>query len=73
LEEDDGYLVDIIFDGSNPEGSADGIGSSELCIWDAKNLTSEPIAKVAMPHRIPFGVHAGWLDEAELKAQANWF
>ena len=70
-KEDAGYLIDIIFEGD--EKAEDGIGFSELCIWDAEALTTEPIAKVAMPHRIPFGVHANWLEEAELKKQMAWF
>jgi len=72
-EEDDGYLMDIIFDGTDTGPNTDGIGISQLCIWDAANLTSKPVAKVQMPHRVPFGVHAGWLNQQELEAQANWF
>jgi len=69
--EDDGYLMDLIFDGST--GGLDGIGTSELCIWDAAALTTEPIARVKMPHRIPFGVHAGWLTAEEVESQRKWF
>ena len=64
-------MIDIIFDGS--DRAEDGIGFSELCIWDAEALTQEPIAKVRMPHRVPFGVHANWLSEEELAQQADWF
>jgi carotenoid cleavage dioxygenase-like enzyme len=69
--EDDGYLMDIIFDGTT-KGS-DGVGTSELCIWDAAKLSEGPIACVDIPQRVPFGVHANWLTQAELAAQADWF
>ena len=61
-EEDDGFLIDIVYDKNRD--------ISELCIWDAKNLdVANPIAVVKAPHRIPYGVHASFLTPDELKAQ----
>ena len=61
--EDDGYLIDIVYDKTTD--------SSELCIWDAKTLieSPEPIAKVVAPRRIPYGVHASFLTTEELEVQ----
>lgn len=62
-EEDDGYLIDIIYDKNTD--------SSELCIWDAKDLlvNAEPIASVVAPRRIPYGVHASFLTAEQLEYQ----
>ena len=61
-QEDDGWLFDIVYDKNTD--------SSELCIWDARDLsTSEPIAKVQSPHRIPYGVHALFLTPDQLALQ----
>ena len=60
--EDDGWLFDIIYDKNTD--------SSELCIWDARQLDSpEPIAVIKAPHRIPYGVHASFLTPQELQRQ----
>lgn len=66
-QEDEGYLLDIIYDGFT--------GGSELCIWDASNLRScsDPIARIELPHRVPYGVHANWLSTEELLLQHSSF
>lgn len=62
-DEDDGWLMDIVYDKNTD--------SSELCIWDARSLDSaEPIAVVKAPHRIPYGVHGLFLTPSELERQA---
>ncbi|MBL0727371.1 carotenoid oxygenase family protein [Piscinibacter sp. HJYY11] len=48
-DEDDGYIVDLLM----KEESAD------LVIFTAKEMTE--IARVHLPARVPFGVHACWL------------
>lgn len=65
--EDDGFLMDIVYDGST--------GGSELCIWDASvlHVSPAPVARVHLPHRVPYGVHANWLSTEELFAQKDWF
>ena len=63
IDEDDGWLMDIVYDKNTD--------SSELCIWDARYLdSSEPIAVVKAPHRIPYGVHGLFLTPSELERQA---
>ena len=62
-EEDDGWLMDIVYD-KNTEGS-------ELCIWEARGIATGdgPVAKVALPHRVPYGVHGIFLTPGQLRAQ----
>eukprot|EP00899_Mesostigma_viride_P012321 jgi/Mesvir1/2108/Mv16637-RA.3 len=87
VEEDDGYLMDIVHDHAS--------GKSELCIWDAKQAnarvgggeegnkvgegegSSPPqlalVARVVLPARVPFGVHGNFLTAKDLDAQHRWF
>jgi len=55
-EEDDGYLIDILM----REDSA------ELTILDAKKM--DAVARIKLPQRVPFGVHALWLDEPTIRS-----
>ena len=34
---------------------------SSLVVWDASTFPSEPVAKVALPHRVPNGLHGNWM------------
>lgn len=52
--EDDGYLLDLLM----AEDEAD------LLVLDAGSM--EEVARVHLPTRVPFGVHACWLDNAKL-------
>jgi carotenoid cleavage dioxygenase len=51
--EDDGYLMTFVYD---PE-----IDGSEFVLLDAQNVATEPIARVRMPHRVPYGFHGNWV------------
>ncbi len=51
--EDDGYLVTLVTDVSD--------WSSACWIYRADDLTAGPIAKVAIPVRVPAGFHATWV------------
>jgi carotenoid cleavage dioxygenase len=44
---------------------------SELVVIDAQNFTAEPVARVLMPQRVPFGFHAAWISEAQMVAQQS--
>jgi carotenoid cleavage dioxygenase-like enzyme len=33
---------------------------SEALIFNAKDITQGPIARVQLPHRVPVGFHATW-------------
>lgn len=50
--EDDGYVMAIVYDGPR--------GGSEFVVFDAKALAKGPVARVALPQRVPFGFHAAW-------------
>lgn len=52
-DEDDGYVIFYLYHSDNKR--------SELIILDAKNITSEPIARVQMPQRVPHGLHGSWM------------
>ncbi len=64
--EDDGYLVMFVSDARTPE-------VTELWVYCAKTLssTSEPLARIVMPQRVPYGFHGNWLDEVEMKQAAG--
>lgn len=56
--EDDGYLVDLLMAGER----------AELLVLDAARMTE--VCRLHLPARVPFGVHACWLDPAKLAAMA---
>ncbi|MGL4553642.1 MAG: carotenoid oxygenase family protein [Gemmataceae bacterium] len=51
--EDDGWLVAYVHD-------ADA-GRSEMVLLDARDLAAEPVARVMLPGRVPFGFHGAWV------------
>ena len=60
------------FKGKKNENSDEGVGyllalaylgkenRSDLMIFDAENISSGPLAKAMLPHRIPYGFHGNW-------------
>ncbi|WP_034213469.1 carotenoid oxygenase family protein [Actinoplanes subtropicus] len=58
--EEDGYLLTIWWNRATDR--------SELLIHDAADLRREPLARVKLPARIPFGFHGNWADRAALEA-----
>ncbi len=61
-DEDDGYLVTFVYD-ANTE-------CSELIVADAQHMDTDPIARVMMPQRVPFGFHGIWIDQTQIDANA---
>ena len=51
--EDDGWLVNFVHDRDTD--------ASELRIVDARDLEGEPVARVHLPRRVPFGFHGNWM------------
>jgi carotenoid cleavage dioxygenase len=51
--EDAGYLLTYLYD--------DDSASSQLAVVDATDVAAGPIARVAMPQRVPYGFHATWV------------
>ncbi|MCX2982522.1 9-cis-epoxycarotenoid dioxygenase [Halieaceae bacterium IMCC14734] len=51
--EDDGYIISFIHDETAEQ--------SECLIIDALDLAAGPVATLMIPHRVPYGFHAGWV------------
>lgn len=43
--------------------------ASYLAVFDARTMDATPLAKVALPARVPYGFHALWVGASALKAQ----
>ena len=56
-DEDDGWLLSHVFDADTE--------SSELLIIDAKTLDAEPVARISLPQRVPYGFHGTWIPASE--------
>ncbi len=61
--EDDGYLVTFVTD------TADW--TSACWVFDAREVAAGPIAKVALPQRVPAGFHATWVDGARIEGSRD--
>jgi Retinal pigment epithelial membrane protein len=59
--EDDGYLLTIIYD--------EATGASEFVVYDAKTMAERPLARVALPQRVPYGFHSTWVTRDQLAQQ----
>lgn len=53
--EDDGWLLNYVFDTET--------GTSELVVLDAKTMDDEPVARVILPRRVPYGFHGTWIPQ----------
>ncbi len=53
--EDDGWLMTFVYDQNQK--------TSELVVVSAKNITNEPVARVLIPQRVPYGFHATWIPD----------
>lgn len=56
--EDDGYVLTLWWNRQT--------GLSELLIHDAPDLARQPVARVRLPARVPFGFHGNWAGAAIL-------
>ena len=54
--EDDGWLLQYVYDKPT--------NSSEFVVLDAADVSAEPIARVPLPQRVPFGFHGSWIPDA---------
>ncbi|MBD2293563.1 carotenoid oxygenase family protein [Anabaena sphaerica FACHB-251] len=57
--EDDGWLITFVHD--------QNLETSELVVINAQDVTSEPVARVIIPQRVPYGFHGAWVTAAQLK------
>lgn len=54
--EDDGFVVGFVYDKIED--------SSEFVVIDAQNFSKEPLARISLPQRVPFGFHGSWINLA---------
>ncbi len=55
--EDDGWLVNAVYDSATDR--------TDVCVLDARAVDAGPIARVHLPHRMPFGFHANWFSAVD--------
>jgi carotenoid cleavage dioxygenase len=60
--EDEGWLVTFVRD-ENEE-------TSELVVVNTQDMTGEPVARVLIPQRVPYGFHGAWVSEEQLGVSA---
>ncbi|KAJ4844955.1 hypothetical protein Tsubulata_019072, partial [Turnera subulata] len=53
VEEDDGWIITFLHN--------EDTFKSKAYIIDTKNFTNEPVAKITLPHRVPYGFHGAFI------------
>ncbi|KAK4419960.1 Carotenoid 9,10(9',10')-cleavage dioxygenase 1 [Sesamum alatum] len=53
VEEDDGWIITYVHNEDNDV--------SQVYIVDAKNFSHEPVAKITLPRRVPYGFHGAFM------------
>jgi len=51
-QEDDGYVITLVTDSNT--------WKSDCLVFDATDIEQGPVARVHLPHRVPYGFHAAW-------------
>ncbi|MCV7225875.1 carotenoid oxygenase family protein [Mycolicibacterium komossense] len=54
-DESNGWYLAYVYD--------PGRNGSDLVILDAADFAGEPVARIAMPRRVPFGFHGNWIGD----------
>jgi carotenoid cleavage dioxygenase len=54
--EDDGYVLVLAYDQSRD--------ASDFYVLDARDIAGEPIARIVLPHRVPYGFHGNRMPAA---------
>ncbi|GJP34663.1 hypothetical protein CLOM_g19077 [Closterium sp. NIES-68] len=60
-EEDDGYVLSFVHDTNTDESS--------VVVLDAKSLSSNPVATIHLPQRVPYGFHGIFVSEDQISSQ----
>ena len=47
----------------------DTTGVSEFVVYDARTMSGEPVARVHLPQRVPYGFHGTFMTEAQFQQQ----
>src|SRR6185369_15429754 len=50
--EDDGWVLALCYD--------EAANGSDFFILDARDIAGEPVARIRLPHRVPYGFHGNW-------------
>jgi carotenoid cleavage dioxygenase-like enzyme len=58
--EDEGWAMGLVYD--------DATGGSDLVILDARDAGADPVARVHLPRRVPYGFHGSWISDETLGA-----
>lgn len=58
--EDDGWLLTFVYDEVEK--------TSELVLVNAIDMTSEPVARIIIPTRVPYGFHGTWIPQAQMSS-----
>lgn len=58
--EDEGWLITFVHDTKED--------TSELVVVNAQDVNAEPVARVLIPQRVPYGFHGAWVSEEQLSA-----
>lgn len=45
---------------------------SYFLLYDGETTSQEPIARLLIPHRVPYGFHGNWVEESELQAHLEY-
>jgi carotenoid cleavage dioxygenase-like enzyme len=61
-DEDDGWVITFVYNETTD--------TSECVVIDAQNFSGDPVARIKLPQRVPYGFHAGWVNQAGINAQA---
>lgn len=56
--EDDGWLLTFVYDELEER--------SDLVVVMAQDMTAEPVARIMIPTRIPYGFHGTWITQAQI-------
>jgi carotenoid cleavage dioxygenase len=54
--EDEGFALTFVHDAARD--------ASDLVILDARDFAAPPVARIALPQRVPFGFHGNWIPDA---------
>ncbi|MBV8887263.1 MAG: carotenoid oxygenase family protein [Chroococcidiopsidaceae cyanobacterium CP_BM_RX_35] len=62
VAEDDGWLLTFVHNEIE--------GKSELVVVNAQDMNSEPVARILIPQRVPYGFHGIWVADEQMATQA---
>lgn len=63
VAEDDGWLLTFVYDTVE--------GQSELVVVNAQDMTAEPVARLLIPQRVPYGFHGTWICDEQMATQQD--